>query len=66
MSNENLHGEVCIIQLKQSFKGSFILKKWVKHSAQEVWKILIEKTFLRENKIKSIKTEINEIDDNRD
>ena len=63
MTDENLHGEVCIIQLKQSFKRSFLLKKSVKLSTQEVWKILIEKTFLRRNKIKKIKAEINEIDD---
>ena len=65
MTDKNLHGEVCIIQLKQSFKWSFILKKWAKLSTQEVLKILIEKTFLRRSKIKNIKAEINEIDDKK-
>lgn len=36
-----------------------------KHSVQEVWQIWTEETFLRVKKIKSIKAEINEIDDKK-
>lgn len=36
-----------------------------KHSVQEVWQIRTEEIFLRVKKIKSIKAEINEIDDKK-